>query len=69
MPISSQPVSIHSARARDAVAVAELQTLNWRNTYRGMLSDNFLNDKLFANRSELWNRRLASPTSAWAAKL
>jgi GNAT superfamily N-acetyltransferase len=27
-----------------------------------MLSDNFLNDKLFADRSELWNRRLGSPT-------
>jgi GNAT superfamily N-acetyltransferase len=62
MSISSHPVSIRSARALDAVAVAELQTLSWRNTYRGMLSDNFLNDKLFANRSELWNRRLGSPT-------
>ena len=61
MSISSHPVSIRSARACDAVAVAELQTLSWRNTYRGMLSDNFLNDKLFANRSELWNRRLGSP--------
>jgi GNAT superfamily N-acetyltransferase len=55
-------VSIRSARAGDAVAIAELQTLSWRNTYRGMLSDNFLNEKLFANRSELWNRRLGSPT-------
>jgi GNAT superfamily N-acetyltransferase len=61
MSISSQPVSIRSARASDAVAVAELQTLSWRNTYRGMLSDDFLNDKLFANRSELWNCRLGRP--------
>jgi GNAT superfamily N-acetyltransferase len=61
MSISSHPVSIRSARARDAVAVAELQTLSWRNTYRGMLSDDFLNDKLFANRSELWNGRLGRP--------
>jgi hypothetical protein len=55
-------VSIRFVRASDAVAVAELQSLSWRKTYRGMLSDNFLDGTLDANRLELWNVRLGSPS-------
>lgn len=47
----------------DARAVAELHTESWRNTYRGILSDDFLGSAVFDDRLTLWGKRLCNPQS------
>ena len=49
------------ATISDAKRVAELHAESWRNTYRGILSDQFLDHEIFANRLSLWQKRLSEP--------
>ena len=49
------------AAISDAKRVAELHAESWRNTYRGILSDHFLDHEIFANRLSLWQKRLSEP--------
>jgi len=49
------------AMISDAKRVAELHAESWRNTYRGILSDHFLDQEIFANRLSLWQKRLSEP--------
>ena len=49
------------AAISDAKRVAELHAESWRNTYRGILSDRFLDHEIFADRLSLWQKRLSEP--------
>jgi GNAT superfamily N-acetyltransferase len=50
--------------AADAVTVAELHTASWRNAYRGMLRDEYLDGDIATERREVWAERLATPVEA-----
>lgn len=41
--------------------IALLHAQSWRNSYRGMLSDQFLDREVVENRLEVWKRRLDCP--------
>lgn len=42
----------------DAHAIADLHARSWRQTYRGLFSDAFLDGPVFAEREALWSKRL-----------
>lgn len=50
------------AGAGDAEAIAVLHATSWQRTYRGMMSDEFLDHRALANRQDTWRRRLTRPT-------
>lgn len=52
-------MKLRKASPSDAAAVAELHSENWRNTYRGILSNYFLNHEIFENRLAHWRKRLS----------
>jgi GNAT superfamily N-acetyltransferase len=54
------PISLIPASSQDAESVARLQAQSWRNTYRGMLPDEFLDRHVVADRLECWTARFAS---------
>jgi GNAT superfamily N-acetyltransferase len=52
-------MTIRTAVLADAVAIAQLHTRSWQTSYRGILSDDFLQGPLPENRRVLWQSRLA----------
>lgn len=50
---------IRPATLADAPAVARIHMDSWRTTYRGMVSDDFLDNLLFDDRLARWQQRLA----------
>jgi ribosomal protein S18 acetylase RimI-like enzyme len=46
----------------DARAVAALHAANWRLTYRGALSDAYLDRDVLADRAAVWEERLGNPS-------
>ena len=54
-------MEIRLATALDADAIASLHIESWRTTYRGMLSDKYLDEDIFVERQQLWRTRLQSP--------
>jgi ribosomal protein S18 acetylase RimI-like enzyme len=52
------------ARPSDAPAVAALHAESWRRTYRGQLTDAYLDDVVPGERAEEWARRLGGAPSA-----
>jgi GNAT superfamily N-acetyltransferase len=60
-PAKSAPVTIRAAVAADAPAIAQLHAASWRRTYRGMISDDYLDGDLVADRLSVWSRRLDTP--------
>lgn len=52
--------ALRSARPEDAESIAVLHTESWRRTYRGMMSDDFLDGRALANRRHVWHERLNS---------
>jgi ribosomal protein S18 acetylase RimI-like enzyme len=55
------PVTLRDARPRDAEAIALVHTNSWRRTYRGMMTDEFLDGGALANRRQVWRDRLGAP--------
>jgi GNAT superfamily N-acetyltransferase len=53
------PISLIPASSQDVQSVAQLHAESWRNTYRGMVSDEFLDRRVFADRVEFWTERFA----------
>lgn len=51
--------SYRPARESDAERIALLHAESWRQTYRGMLRDEFLDGDVLANRLAVWRDRLA----------
>lgn len=49
------------ATLADAPAVANLHAVSWRATYRGALTDEYLDGDVFQDRADTWNERLTEP--------
>lgn len=56
--------SLRPMRTDDAEAVATLHAMSWRSAYRGMLTDDFLDNHVAADRHALWRDRLLGPAAA-----
>lgn len=50
------------ANKTDAANIAHLHAESWRNTYRGMLSDAYLDNNVHAERQAHWQKRFDAPT-------
>ncbi len=50
------------ARREDAAAVAALHAASWQLAYRGMLTDDYLDHRVVADREALWEERLGQPS-------
>ena len=53
------PLSLVAALREDARSLALLQAQSWRNTYRGVLPDEFLDRRVESDRLEFWTGRFA----------
>ena len=58
----SSPYQLRAATARDAEAIAAVHTESWQRTYRGMMTDAFLDGPALENRRAVWRERLAAPS-------
>ena len=58
---SAAGTSIRIAQQEDSLAIAAVHTASWRSSYRGILSDDYLNEKLESERLSVWKRRLEFP--------
>jgi len=56
----NQSVLFRDATIADAEAIAQLHTESWRRTYRGMMTDAFLDGGALENRRHVWHERLTS---------
>jgi GNAT superfamily N-acetyltransferase len=54
-------MTIRVAEPADADAIAQLHACSWHTAYRGILSDDFLDGPLLADRQALWRARFAAP--------
>jgi len=61
--VTSPVYRLRSANAADAEAIATLHTDSWQRTYRGMMSDEFLDGPALENRRSVWRERLAASDS------
>ncbi len=59
-----EPV-IRSARESDAEAIAKLHAESWRASARGIMSDSYLDDEVYADCRALWRGRLGNPDSPY----
>jgi GNAT superfamily N-acetyltransferase len=50
-------VAYRESESSDWRAIATLHAESWRRSYRGMLPDAYLDNDVFADRAELWERR------------
>ena len=57
------PFLLRSACADDFEQIAALHALSWQRTYRGMMTDEFLDHRALANRREVWYQRLHADKS------
>jgi ribosomal protein S18 acetylase RimI-like enzyme len=53
-----EEIAIRPIVAADAVAVAGLHATSWRDAYRGMLRDEYLDADVAGDRRQVWTRRL-----------
>jgi GNAT superfamily N-acetyltransferase len=58
---SAAVTSIRIAQQEDSVAIAAVHAISWRSSYRGILSDEYLNEELESERLSIWKRRLEFP--------
>lgn len=49
------------ATPHDIEIIAHLHTLSWQTAYRGILSDDYLDHHVRADRMEVWTKRLNAP--------
>ena len=54
-------LTYRQATSADAEAIASLHTVNWREAYRGILPDAYLDGPIVGERLDLWRSRFASP--------
>lgn len=55
-------IKLRPAELSDFKAIAKLHSDNWRTNYRGILSDNYLDNEVEKDRLDTWYRRLKSPS-------
>lgn len=51
-------MNFREAERNDAESIALLHATSWRQTYRGMMPDEFLDGDLISNRLQVWHDRL-----------
>ena len=56
-------ITYRFARLSDADAIARLHTQSWRETYRGILRDDYLDGNIAEDRLTVWSSRLAEPAA------
>lgn len=54
-------IHLQPAQLSDYTSMAGLHTANWRDTYRGILSDKYLDHEVEQDRLNTWKERLQSP--------
>jgi ribosomal protein S18 acetylase RimI-like enzyme len=54
-------IKLRAAKLSDYIEIAKLHAENWRLTYRGIMSDNFLNNEVDKDRLDTWYKRLKNP--------
>jgi hypothetical protein len=54
-------VKVRPAAVADGAAIAAVHTESWRSAYRGILSDQYLDDEIAADRLRHWEERLRAP--------
>jgi len=54
-------IKLRAAELSDYIEIAKLHAENWRLTYRGIMSDNFLNNEVDKDRLDTWYKRLKNP--------
>lgn len=59
---SPQDIVVREACLEDATALAQLHASSWQRTYRGQLTDAFLDGPILEERMALWHARLANPS-------
>ena len=52
---------LRTADTHDIAAIAALHTANWQDTYRGLLSDEYLFGDLASERTAMWAERFRAP--------
>ena len=52
------------ATFEDRDNIADLHAQSWRETYRGIFSDDFLNEAVWHDRKKAWSDRLSKPKSS-----
>ena len=55
----AEELGLREAGAADWEGVADLQIASWRSAYRGILSDDYLDGPVVAERRAVWRERLA----------
>jgi hypothetical protein len=50
---------LREATQHDAAAIARLHADSWRSAYRGMLSDDYLDHRVYSERATLWQQRFS----------
>jgi GNAT superfamily N-acetyltransferase len=58
---SNPSITYRPATPADAESIADLHALSWRQSYRGILSDAYLDGDVERDRREVWLSRLAYP--------
>ena len=53
---------LREATQHDAAAIARLHADSWRSAYRGMLSDDYLDHRVYSERDTLWKQRFSEST-------
>jgi steroid delta-isomerase-like uncharacterized protein len=61
--LRADPWDIRRATADDVRAIATLHAESWRSAYRGSLSDEYLDQRVLADRLSLWSEKLSSGDS------
>jgi ribosomal protein S18 acetylase RimI-like enzyme len=56
-------IDYRAAIAEDAAAIASLHADSWRRAYRGIYSDEFLDNDVFDDRLAEWSKRFAHPAA------
>jgi GNAT superfamily N-acetyltransferase len=54
-------IKLRQAQFSDYRAIAKLHADNWKQTYRGILSDNYLDNEADIDRLDTWHGRLSEP--------
>jgi len=54
-------IELRLANFTDYLAIAKLHAESWRQNYRGIFSDAYLDNKVETERLEFWHKRLTSP--------
>jgi len=54
-------ITIRAARLADLGSIAELHAQSWRENYSEVLSADYLDNKVFAEREAMWTKRFSSP--------